>query len=145
MHTTKLSALPAARSSGFAVTQALAFVVSVLTLLAPARAQTTGGTISGTVIDSSTGKFLEGAEIAVEGTNLRTTAERAGAFTLRDVPAGPRNVVVTYPGLEPKTTSVTVATGQPTTVDVRLASSEVIPLSEFHVAAISSTVATPRS
>src|SRR6266700_1122120 len=97
----------AARLSRIYSWLALAFSVAALSLLTPARAQSATGTLSGSVIDSSTGKFLEGAEVAVEGTGLRTTTEREGQFTLRDVPAGPHEVVVTYPGLEVKTTSVT--------------------------------------
>jgi len=57
-------------------------------------------------------KFLEGAEVSVEGTALRTNTERQGAFTLRDVPAGPHNIIISYPGLEVKTSAVTVGAGE---------------------------------
>lgn len=74
-----------------------------------ARAQGIGGSITGTVIDATTGKFLEGADVSVEGTNLRVATEREGRFTLRDVPAGSRSIVVSYPGLEGASESLAVS------------------------------------
>ncbi len=104
--------------------------------IAPAslRAQASGGIVTGSIVDASTGKLLEGADVSIEGTSLQTTTERQGAFTLRDVPAGPHNVVVTYPGFETKTTPVIVTAGQSASVAVRLGAAEVVTLSEFKVA-----------
>ena len=102
--------------------------------LAPLHAQSASGTVAGSVIDASTGKYLEGAEVVVEGTALRTVTSREGAFAIPDVPAGPRSVTVTYPGLEAKATSVIVSAGQTASVPVRLGGSDVLMLSEFKVA-----------
>jgi outer membrane receptor protein involved in Fe transport len=85
-------------------------------------------------LTARTGKFLEGADVTVEGTALRVSTEREGRFVLREVPAGRRNVVVSYPGLEARTTAVLVTTGQAAEVSVRLGAAEVITLSEFRVA-----------
>ena len=65
------------------------------------RAQSTG-IVNGTVVDGSTGKYLEGAEVSVDGTALHTVTAREGDFTLLDVPAGARTLTVSYPGLETK-------------------------------------------
>lgn len=92
-----------------------AFVVLSLWLaLAPGllRAQTAAtGTITGRVSDNAS-QYLEGAEVAVEGTTLRAVTERGGAFTLLEVPAGNQTVVATYPGLERKRATVAVTGGQ---------------------------------
>ncbi|MFT3868393.1 MAG: TonB-dependent receptor [Nibricoccus sp.] len=105
-------------------------VALVLSLTSAVYAQTTG-TISGQVVDSSTGKYLEGAEVNVN--DLRTTTERDGRFTVRNVPAGSQKVIVNYPGLETTESAVEVAAGQTVDVAVKMASSEVITLGEFKV------------
>ena len=92
-----------------------AFIITAFALIftaQPARAQTAAGTVAGTVIDSTTGKYLEGAEITIDGTALRAVSARDGSFALTSVPAGPRNVTVTYPGLEAKSSAITVQAGQ---------------------------------
>ena len=99
-----------------------------------ARAQGTGGIVTGTVIDATTGKFLEGADVSVEGTGLHVATEREGRFTLRDVPAGSRSLVVAYPGLEGASESVVVNAGQAATANIRLGSSGIVQLSAFKVA-----------
>lgn len=107
----------------------LSCLLTVLALgLAPAlRAQGAAtGTVTGTVLDSTSGKFLEGAEISVEGTDIHGATERGGRFTLNGVPSGPHNLVINYPGLEPKTESVSVSAGQSVDVPVRLSSDTVV-------------------
>ena len=58
-----------------------------------------GGSVSGSVIDSSTGKYLEGADVSVDGTSIHTVTERQGSFVLANVPAGSHTITVSYPGL----------------------------------------------
>lgn len=106
-------------------------VALVLSLTSAVYAQQSTGTISGQVVDSSTGKYLEGAEVSVN--DLRTTSERDGRFTVRNVPAGAQKVIVNYPGLETSESSVEVTAGQTADVSVKMASSEVITLGEFKV------------
>lgn len=102
-----------------------------LSLASVAYAQPATGTISGQVLDTSTGKYLEGAEISVS--DLSTTTERDGRFTLRNVPAGSQKVVVNYPGLETSETSVEVTAGQTSDIAVKMTTAEVITLGEFKV------------
>ncbi len=116
------------------------FAASALALLVlnfiptVAQAQSTTGTISGSVIDATTGKFLEGADVSLEGTDTHVASERQGRFTLRDVPSGARNLIVSYPGLEASTAPVVVAGGQTAAVNIRLGSGNIVQLSEFKVA-----------
>lgn len=115
--------------AGFTV--AACFFVSFATLVC---AQDNAGTVAGSVIDATTGKYLEGAEVVVVGTALRAVSARDGSFTVTGVPAGPRNLTVTYPGLEAQAASVTVSAGRTASLPVRLGGSDVITLSEFKVA-----------
>ena len=104
--------------------------LAVLTALAPAlRAQGgSTGTVTGTVLDSTTGRYLEGAEVSVEaeGVSRRTNSERGGAFTLTNIPAGPQTLVVSYPGLDSKSESVTVIAGQSVAASVSLGAETVM-------------------
>lgn len=111
----------------------LALLLSSFAAL-PVQAQSAGGTVTGSVIDSATGKFLEGADVSIEGTNARTTTARDGTFVLRDVPLGARSLVVSYPGRDSKTEAVNVAAGAAASVAVRLGGgSDIVQLSEFKV------------
>lgn len=108
--------------------------VSALIFAAPLFAQGTGGVVTGSVVDSNTGKYLEGADVSVEGTSIHTASARSGAFELSNVPSGPQKIVVSYPGRDALTIPVTVEAGKSVSVPARLGSSEVIELSEFKVA-----------
>jgi TonB-dependent receptor len=108
-------------------------VALLLSLTPTAFAQQTTGTVTGQVVDNSTGKFLEGAEVNISGTDLATTTERDGHFSLRNVPVGPQKVVVNYPGLDTSEASVEVKAGVSVDVAVKLSTQEVITLGEFKV------------
>jgi TonB-dependent receptor len=126
MQTTRMKFLP--RCSP-ALGLALCLVLGLLLLAAPAvlNAQQSGGTLVGSVLDANSGKYLEGAEVVVQGTELRAVTERDGSFTLPNVPAGLVTVVVSYPGMDPKTFPVTISAGQTANLIGRLAS-EVIAM-----------------
>ena len=96
-------------------------------------AQTTTGSLSGRVLDASTGKYLEGADITVTGTGLHTTSERGGAFSLAGVPAGDQQISANYPGLSTLTMPVTITAGANTSSDVNF-NSDVVKLEKMHVA-----------
>jgi iron complex outermembrane receptor protein len=116
-------------------------VLALVTAFAPhVRAQSTG-TINGVVIDTTSGKYLEGAEVSVQGSNVTTTTARDGSFSLTGVPAGAQSVVVHYPGLETTTESVTVGSGQPASVTLRLGSGEILKLGEYRVSGMKEGVA----
>ncbi len=124
---------PVSRGLGRWLTTCLA--ASLLLIASPLFAQTTGGTVTGTVVDAGTGKYLEGAEVSVDGTELRATSDRSGAFDLRGAPAGAQKVTVAYPGKEAVTTPVAVAVGQSVTLPVRIGGDGgVITLTAYKVA-----------
>jgi hypothetical protein len=113
----------------------LDFVFASFLLLLPVNLPAQGvatGTIYGSVSDTATGKYLEGAEVMVQGTALHTSTDREGRFTLMDVPVGARNVAVSYPGMDYGLVPVDVATGQAADIAVKL-TSEVVVLSAFKV------------
>jgi TonB-dependent receptor len=120
------------RQLGAACTLALITPASSLLSAPPVAAQGTGS-VTGKVVDGAAGKYLEGAEITVRGTNIRATSERSGSFSLTNLPAGPQTLVVSYPGLEQKTEAVEVKAGAATDLVVRLASSDVVQLNEYRV------------
>lgn len=91
------------------------------------------GSISGRVLDGNSGKYLEGAEVSVQGTSTRVTTERAGSFTISNLADGNYTLVVSYPGLEEKTETVAVTAGKAADLVVRLDTAEVIKLGEFKV------------
>ncbi len=129
---TMLSCNPCSRS-GLSVWRFIASLLAGLALCVSVQARS-GGSVSGTVLDGTTGKFLEGADVSVDGTTIRTTTEREGGFVLRDVPSGAQKIVIAYPGKESKTAAISVpAGGTATPLDVRLGSSEVLTLEAFTV------------
>jgi iron complex outermembrane recepter protein len=119
-----------ARTLGAVSALALANPESPLQTAAYAQAET--GVVTGRVIDVGAGKFLEGAEITVQGTQIVTTTERSGTFSL-NLPAGSHTLVVTYPGLTAQTEVVQVTPGKPVELNVRLTSDDVVQLSEYRV------------
>lgn len=66
----------------------------------------TNSFISGRVRNGATGAFLEGAEVSLDGTNLRTFSLSDGSFHFRHVPPGEHLLTVSYAGLEPFKTNV---------------------------------------
>jgi TonB-dependent receptor len=113
----------------------LGFVFASLIFLLPVAVSAQGtatGTISGTVIDTAAGKYLEGAEVIVKGTELYTGTDREGRFILLNVPAGAHEVAVVYPGMNTQTVAVDVTAGQTSTLTVKLAS-EVVTMSAVRV------------
>jgi len=124
MQTSRL--LPRPRFAG-------AFLAAFLCWLPPLFAQAPGtGVIIGRVTDAKSQAGLPSAEIALAGTDRRTTTARDGGFTLRDVPAGAQTVTVTYLGYDPKSQPVTVGAGQVAEVAVQLGA-EVVSLEAFEV------------
>ena len=104
----------------------------VLALAPVLRAQSTSGMVTGVVSDVSTGKYLEGAEVAVQNSALQTATERDGTFTLRNVPAGAHKLVIAYPGMESEVLAITVTAGQALDIPVKM-TSLVVQMAEFKV------------
>lgn len=115
------------------VLTAAAVFCLVLLLGVPASAETAPtGTIVGQVLDGSTGKYLEGADVVVTGTELRALTQRDGSFVLTSVPAGPQVLSISYVGLETKDIPLAVEAGQSIPVAVRL-TSDIIQLATYNV------------
>jgi len=82
------------------------------------------GVIRGRVADgNNTG--LEAVVVTVVGTSIGVTTSASGQFELRGVPAGTQRVIARRVGFEPTTREITVAAGQATTVDFKLAAASV--------------------
>lgn len=82
-------------------------------LLAPlttALAQSTGA-ITGVVLDEATQRPLPGAAVKLQSSPLSTDTDRAGAFQLLRVPAGPQTISVSYIGYEPGSFEVEIKAG----------------------------------
>src|SRR5690349_20105275 len=76
-------------------------LVAAALLLAPVPAAAQTRTVTGTVVDASTGQPLEGARVSVRGTALNTTTGASGQFTLGGVPQSGVTVTVRRIGSNP--------------------------------------------
>jgi len=76
-------------------------LVAAALLLGPVPAAAQTRTVTGTVVDASTGQPLEGARVSVRGTALNTTTGASGQFTLGGVPQSGVTVTVRRIGSNP--------------------------------------------
>ena len=100
----------------------IALIVFATTLAA--HAQVVGGTISGTVVDS-TGAVVPSAQVLIHdddtGSQRTLNTSSAGAFTAPSVSVGRYTVTVSAPGFSPyKRTDVTVTVGQTLELTLKL-------------------------
>jgi len=77
----------------------LVALVSTLAFGASAAAQDSGR-IVGTVTESANGAPVAGAQVVVEGTGIGAVSGQRGTYSLPNVPAGARTIVVTMLGFE---------------------------------------------
>ncbi|HXY30995.1 MAG TPA: TonB-dependent receptor [Gemmatimonadaceae bacterium] len=94
----------------------LALVVLALAAAGRGAAQSTVGTVHGTVTDSITRQPVVGAQISAVGTTRATFTDTAGAYTLR-LPPGTATLRAQRLGYGPSQRGVTVGEGQDQTVD----------------------------
>ncbi len=88
------------------------WMASLLMLPAALLAEpATTGEIKGTVLNDSTGNFLNNAKVAVAGTAIATYTNELGEYRLVNVPAGEAIVEITFSGLEKRSASVRVTAG----------------------------------
>lgn len=109
--------------------------LAALTTLA-ALAQSGSGTVSGRVVNSATGAYLENAEVRIVGTDTTTNTVAGGRYVLTGVPAGEVSLTASYPGLDAAPQKVSVLAGGSATLDFNLTSGqygEVLKLSAFVV------------
>ncbi len=97
----------------------LVLLASALLAFVPAAfAQT--GTVTGHVYNNANKEYVRDAEVRVDGTDIVVTTSSGGAFTLARVPAGEATIRVTYTGLPPVTSKVTVSDGVTVNQEVEL-------------------------
>ena len=106
-------------------------ILAAASLLTAAESST--GTIAGAVSSSGTQNMLQGAVVAVAGTNRQELTDNAGNFTLTNVPAGEVTVVISYTGFDEERRSVTVRPGPATRLDVELRPTPAITMDAFTV------------
>jgi len=80
------------------------------------------GIITGTVTNSATGAVLEGARVALKGSNREVTTDSLGVYRFDDVPLGSAVISVSYTGLKPVDTSLNVSREATTRQNVGLTS-----------------------
>ena len=84
------------------------------------RAQSGSKEITGRVQNAATGQYLNNARVAVKGTNLTAFTDETGAYHLPAVAGQSVELEVFYTGLDPKTVSVSLSTGQRVEQDISL-------------------------
>ncbi len=102
-------------------------------LAADSTAAPATGVITGIVTNQTTGNGLIGAKVEIPALKLSTLVDNTGRYLL-NVPAGSREIVVTYTGLDPQTSTVVITPDHPATHDFVM-SSAVLVLDAFKVAA----------
>jgi iron complex outermembrane receptor protein len=66
------------------------------------------GTVTGRVMNASSGEYLEKARVSIEGTDRQTLTDNLGHYTLTNVPAGSVQLRAFYTGLEVESSTVVV-------------------------------------
>ena len=115
------------------VSRPLACAVTViLALLSPCLWAATGGSITGSVNNVSTGNLLEGASVGIPKLGLSALTDHTGRYVLSDVPPGTHEVVVSYIGLDTTRATVTVTVDQSAAHNFDL-TANIYKMSEFRV------------
>jgi TonB-linked SusC/RagA family outer membrane protein len=94
--------------------------MSVLLAALFATAAHAQSVVSGRVIDSRSELPVGGVSVEVEGTRLGATTDAEGRYRIANVATGERTVVARRIGYASARRVVSVASGQPTTVDLRM-------------------------
>jgi len=104
--------------------RAAAITAAAIACLAATRPLSAQGTISGVVLDSTSGLALTGVSVRIEALRREALTDRSGRFVLTAVPAGSHQVVARYLGYAPIQQAVTVTNGQNVAVTFRIASAK---------------------
>lgn len=78
------------------------------------------GSITGRVLDSATGKGVEGVTVLIEGNKISAVTNDQGIFILRNVPLGEQRVAVKVFGYHQERRSFSVGDSEPLNVTFRL-------------------------
>ncbi|WP_419936669.1 TonB-dependent receptor [Candidatus Palauibacter sp.] len=89
--------------------RSLAILLGLLPFSTALHAQ--DGTISGRVLESSTGRPVDGAIVSIEGSDLATLSDSTGAYRLVDIPPGPQVIRVRRIGFADLRVPLTFAPG----------------------------------
>ena len=92
----------------------LLLLLSLSAALPAAWAQSGTGTVSGRVTDAKK-EGLPGVTVLIEGTSLGSSTNADGTFTIGNVPAGERVLVISFVGYSGARQPITVVAGQTTT------------------------------
>jgi len=104
---------------------AVGSVAIFLMLSRPLAAQSSTGTIEGTVVDASSGRQLPNAQVVVAGTRLGAQSNARGDYRIVAVSTGPVSITARLIGYAPVTKRVTVAAGQTVRADFSVSQSAV--------------------
>ena len=104
-----------------AVVISLAVLIAATSAAGRSQPAATNGSLSGRVVDGSTGLPLSGASVAVKGTSLRGSSDGNGIFFIDDVPVGGAVLVVSRVGYKTRELSVGVTADDPTQWTIALA------------------------
>ncbi|MSU50471.1 MAG: TonB-dependent receptor [Opitutus sp.] len=99
----------------FQWTLVFAMVIPFVASLPSGRAADAVGVLTGNVSNLATGNLLEGARVSVPALGVGTFTDNTGRFVLAGLPAGTHELLVSYTGLDPTHTPVTVTAGRTTT------------------------------
>jgi outer membrane receptor protein involved in Fe transport len=77
-------------------------------------------TLVGTVVNSATGRTLEGARVTIQGTSHEAVTDHQGTFRFADLPRGDVTLSVSYSGLDPAIVPVSLAADGTKRIDVGL-------------------------
>ncbi len=99
------------RSSSFST-----FVFIFLLLLSTSGMLFAQGMVAGRVVDGSSGEYLPGANVMLQGTTMGAASDREGFFMIPNVPEGTYQLEVNYIGYEDFTTEITVSSTEPRVV-----------------------------
>ena len=97
-----------------------AAVIALFFTLAHAGPAAAQGTLRGTVTLAGTGSTIAGAQVSLAGLNIGALTGTDGTYQVAPIPAGIHEVVVVLIGYETERRQVTIADGQPTTLNVVL-------------------------
>jgi TonB-dependent receptor len=96
-------------------------VLLILFSLLPLALLAQSGTVRGTIKDGKTKESLIGCTVQVDGSQLGTTTDVDGAFTIANVPAGNHSIVISYVSYKTKTIpNVRVESGNTTVIETEL-------------------------
>ncbi|NUM49994.1 MAG: carboxypeptidase-like regulatory domain-containing protein [Flavobacteriales bacterium] len=106
----------------------LSFILFLTTTVAIVQAQ--NATLQGNITDYKTKQSLPGAAIVIPGTAIGTSCDFDGNFTLKNIPSGKQNILVSFIGYNTDTLKLNFTSGETKKVNIQLKES-MINMNEF--------------